>query len=331
MSHLGSSTVTDAHGAGLTEQCVCKLMIRPNCCSSLALAFWAMLVRSSKLSENQGGTVRLCFFCEVQRLGGSSYVRAGAMPRARDQLGTLVRHVEGLVTLSFLNGRSCNPIFAPYTKYARFNRPICCPYRALGTSALLYFSHIPHLWGLLRLHWYSLTFWKNQRINGQSEQETEVVHSVPQQTFRWFWCICQHCWSTTCWEAQWPLDLLPALLHNISKRRRWGCCVAQIQMKYSNARYIWPIYITAQTASRGWHERRLEQTRVSAHTLAHNYASAHSPGQRERASLTSIWKSCLSPPKQRHTDHASNGSPPVSNAIAPPNGPKQRANLSTDW
>jgi len=54
----------------------------------LALAFWAMLVRSSKLSENQGGAQHGCtFYCEVRSLGGSSYVHTGAMPRARDQLG----------------------------------------------------------------------------------------------------------------------------------------------------------------------------------------------------------------------------------------------------
>ena len=43
-------------------------------------------------------------------------LHAGAMPRTRYQLGTIVGHVEGLVTLSFLAGRSCNPIFAQYTK-----------------------------------------------------------------------------------------------------------------------------------------------------------------------------------------------------------------------
>jgi len=75
-----------------------------------------MSVPSQNCQKTRRCTARLYFFCDLRSLGGSSCVHTGAMLRARDQLGTLVRHIEGLVILSVLAGCSCTPIFAQYKK-----------------------------------------------------------------------------------------------------------------------------------------------------------------------------------------------------------------------
>jgi len=105
-------------------------------------------VQNCQKIKGAHSTARCTFFCEVRSLGGSSYVHAGTMPRARDQLGALVGHVEGLVTLSFL-GRSCNHILATIHKMPRFVVPrVNCSSNIICAPNIRHSKHGPRAYRL---------------------------------------------------------------------------------------------------------------------------------------------------------------------------------------
>jgi len=142
-------------------------------------------------------------------LGGSSYVH---------QLGPFGRHVEGFVALNFLAGRSRYPISSQYTHLLKFHGSLQVEKGSGHFLNIFFTSPNPHppLWGLLRPHWYSLIFRKNQRhyrVGDWDRQRTSrrIGH----------WVHFQHWWSTR---------LLPAQLY-ILTRVRSGCCEAQVLRK----------------------------------------------------------------------------------------------------